>query len=841
MFEMLWQDLRYAGRSLRRTPGFTLVVALMLALGIGANTAIFSLMDAVMFRPLAVPAPDELSLLYDEGPAARGDAISAPGLVRGDQFSWPLVQQLATTLPPATHLAAMTPPTQLNVRLGADPVTTLVQSQLVSGGFFSTFGATASLGRLLGDEDNRTIGNHPVAVVGYDFWQRQLSGRADVIGRSIPVNGVPFTIVGVANRGFTGVWAGTTIQLWVPLVMQQAIAYRQNASTHNADANLAWPLQSGVLWLNVVVRSSPEQREVIRTAFGLIREQQMRLVAGDTANPEMQLLIERQAKLDSFARGFSALRDQYSNVLLLLMGMVALLLLAACANVANLLLARSAARQRELGIRMSLGAGRIRFVRFLLVESLLLSVLGGVGAIAIAQWASTSLASFARAREVLPAGFALDARVLAFCSVVALLTSLVFGVVPALRTTRLPLASTLKTIGSRTGHTKVMRPLVVAQIALSLVLVLGAGLFGRSLVNLSTLDPGYDRQQLVQIRLNPRVGGVPAEELPALYARISERAMQVPGVVGTDLSYCGIATGCRSIGGIRIEGYDAAPGEITRFQENRVSASYFSTTGMRIVEGRVFNEHDITDQPAVVVINEAAKRKYFGGASPIGKRVGYGELTNEIVGVVGDARVNTLREEPVPMAFYPLAQSSERQFATAMDLRVNGDAAAVGETVRRVLAEMEPRLLANSRPTTIADQLDQGLVRDRLVAYLAGAFGILALVLACVGLYGVLSYAVAMRTSEMGVRMAVGATPGDLLRLVVARAMRLTAVGIVLGAAVAVGAARFIQTLLFGITPTDATTYAIVIAVLMIVALAASFVPARRAARVDPMAALRAE
>jgi len=839
MIESLWQDVRQAARGLRRTPNFTLVVVLMLALGIGANTAIFSLMDAVMFRPLPVPAADELSLLYDEGPAARGDGIG--GLVRGDEFSWPLVQQLAAAVPAATHLAAMTPPTQLNVRLGTDPTTTLVLSQLVSGGFFSTFGATAVMGRLLSDEDNRTIGNHPVAVVGYDFWQRQLAGRTDAIGRSIPVNGVPFTIVGVANQGFAGVWAGTTIQLWVPLAMQQAIAYRQNASIHSADAYVAWPLQPGVFWLNVVVRSSAEQREAIRNSFALIRQQQMRLVDANGSSPETQLLITRQAKLGSFSRGFSVLRDQYSNALLLLTGMVALLLLAACANVANLLLARSAARERELGIRMSLGAGRIRFVRFLLVESLLLSALGGVGAIAIAQWASTSLASFARARDVLPAGFALDARVLAFCGAVAVLTSLVFGVIPALRTTRLPLANALKTTGIRAGHTKVMRPLVVAQIALSLVLVVIAGLFGRSLVNLSTLDPGYDREHLVQIRLNPRVGGVSAEELPALYARISERAMQVPGVIGTDVSYCGIATGCRSIGGIRIEGYDAAPGEVPRLMENRVSDSYFSTTGMRIVEGRGLTARDVDGQPAVVIINEAAKRKYFGGATPIGKRLGYRELTTEVVGVVRDARVNTLREAPVPMAFYPIAQSSERQFASAMDLRVTGDAAAVGETVRRTIADMEPRLLANLRPTTIAEQLDQGLVRDRLVAYLAGAFGILALVLACVGLYGVLSYAVAMRTFEMGVRMAVGATPGNVLRLIVTDGMRVTVVGIAAGVAVAVAGTRFIQALLFGVTPSDPPTYAAVCAALLVVAFVASLLPARHAARVDPMTALRAE
>jgi predicted permease len=840
MFGALWDDLRYAARGLRRSPGFAAVVVLTLALGIGANTAIFSLMDAVMFRPLAVPAPEELSLLYDEGPAAPGDAIG--GLARGDEFSWPFVEQLQATLPAGAHFAAMTPPTpRLNVRLGADPTTTLVLGQLVSGGFFSTFGATPAIGRLLTDEDNRTLGGHPVAVVGYDFWKRQLGGGPDVVGRVIPVNGVPFTIVGVANQGFTGVWAGSTTQLWVPLMMQQAIAYRQNASTHNADSDKPWPTQQGVLWLNVVVRSATDQRERIRSAFAVVRDRQIREITGDSKDPELRSMLQRQAKLESFARGFSVLRDQYSNVLILLMAMVGLLLLAACANVTNLLLARSASRQRELGIRMSLGAGRLRFVRHLLVESLLLSALGGLAALIVAQWASTSLASFALAREVLPSGFAPDGRVLAFCAAVSFATCLVFGIFPAVRMSRLPLASALKVSGTGIGHAKAMRPLVVAQIALSLVLVIGAGLFGRSLLNLWTIDPGYDREHLVQIGLNPRVGGVSPEELPALYDRITERARQVPGVHAADVSYCGIASGCRSIGGIRIEGYQPALGEIPRFLENRVGNTYFTTTGMAIVEGRAFTDHDTPGQPEVVVINEAAARRYFGKNSPIGKHIGYGDPKTEIVGVVRDARVNTLHEAPVPMAFYSIQQSSVRQFASAMDIRVTGDAAAIGETVRRAIAAMEPRLLANARPVTIARQLDQGLTRDRLVAYLAAAFGLLALLLAWVGLYGVLSYAVATRTSEIGVRMAIGATPANVLRLVITDGMRVTVAGIAVGAAAAVAGTRFIQTLLFGITPTDPTTYAAVSLTLIVVALIASFLPALRAARVDPITALRAE
>jgi predicted permease len=792
-----------------------------------------------MLRQLDVPAPEELSLLYDEGPAAPGDVIG--GLTRGEQFSWPLVQELEPALPAGSELAAMTPPTDLSVRLGTEPTTTLVRSQLISGGFFSTFGAKPAVGRLLTDDDNRAAGAHPVAILGYDFWQRRFGGRTDVVGSTLPVNGVQFTIVGVANQGFTGVGIGSTIQLWIPLTMQLPIAYRQNASTHNAEQNVAWPLQTGVFWLNVVVRSTPGQREAIRSAFARIREQHMRAVAAAGNDAETQGLIKRQAKLESFARGFSIFREQYSTALVLLMAMVALLLLAACANVANLLLARSATRQREFGVRMALGAGRGRFIRQLLVESLLLSALGGSAAVVVAQWASTSLASFALAREVLPSGFALNGRVMAFCVTVALSTSLVFGLVPSIRLANLRLGNAMRGGGPAVRHARTMRPLVMAQIAFSVVLVISAALFGRSLLNLWTIDPGYDREHLVQIRLNPRAGGLSADELPAVYDRITGRARQIPGVLAADVSFCGIASGCRSISRIRIEGYREAPGEIPRMMENRVGTTYFATTGMTVVDGRGLTERDVRGQPEVVVINEAAARAYFGNANPLGKRIGYGDLTTEIVGVVRDARVTTLREEPVPMAFYPIAQSSERQFATAMDLRVSGEPAAVGETVRRAISAMEPRLLADARPVTIAQKLDQGLIRDRLVAYLAGAFAMVALLLSCVGLYGVLSYAVATRTPEMGVRMAVGATPADVLRLVLGDGLRVTLAGVVIGGIVAVVAGRLIRSLLFGITPSDPSTLFAVIGTLLFVASLASLLPARRAARVDPITALRAE
>ncbi len=831
--------LKLALRSLVKNPGFSAVVVLTLALGIGANTAMFSLVDALMLRQLAVKNPGELWRVFDDGPSPDG---ARAGTQVADIYSWPLAQRFAQALPAGTTLAAMTPPTRFTARLGAEAATTTLTGQLVSGGYFATLGAQPALGRLFTADDTASANDNPIAVMGYGFWQRQFGGDPGVVGRTIVINRVPITVVGIAENGFTGNWVDTTIQVWVPLVMQQALGYRQNASTHNAEDEQAWPAQNRVDWLNVAIRSSNDQRQAIEARLAPMYLADRREVMGDQPDAEGRSILQRQLFLGSFARGYSVMRDQYSQVLTLLMAMVTLLLLVACANVANLLLARWTARQREVAVRLAIGAGRGRLIRQLLTESLVLAVIGGLVAIVLADWISTTIAASASVRSLLPARVGLDGRVLAFCGLVSIGTSLAFGILPAIRGTATSPSAALKSGGAPSGRRGMfgMRPLVAAQVALSVVLVIGAGLFGRSLVKLSTIDPGYDRSgQRVQVRIDPLGGGMRVEEAPDLYRRVVARARQVPGVVDAEIAFLGVASGARSIGSIDLEGYVPGPEEQVRFLMNNVGPTYFDTTGMTLVAGRAFSERDVDGQPNVAVINETAAGYFGGPTQALGKRLGYGELDKEIVGVVRNARVLSLREPPAAMVFYPIFQMLRP--AQAVEIRATGDAMAVGETVRRALAEMDARLLAVNRPTLVDDALTRGLTRDRLIAYLAGGFGATALLLACIGLYGVLAYSVQRRTAEMGVRMAVGARPVDVAGLVVRDGLTVALVGVVIGIAAALAVSRAIETMLFDVTASDGATYGAVALTLVITAAFASYLPARRAARVDPMTALRSE
>ncbi len=832
-------ELRFALRSLLRTPGFSAVVVLTLALGIGANTAIFSLVDALMLRQLAVKNPGELWRVFDDGPSPDG---TRAGTAVADIYSWPLVQQFAQALPAGSSLAAMTPTTRFTARLGADAETTAVTGQLVSGSYFTTFGAQPALGRLFTADDTASLNDNPIAVMGYGFWQRQFGGDPGVVGRTIVINRVPITVVGIAENGFTGNWIDTTIQVWMPLVMQQTLGYRQNVSTHNAEDELAWPAQNRVDWLNVAIRSSSEQRQAIAGRLDPIYRADRREVIGDQRDAEGRSILQRQLGLESFARGYSVMRDQYSQVLTLLMAMVTLLLLVACANVANLLVARWTARQREVAVRLAVGAGRGRLIRQLLAESLVLAVLGGLVAVVLANWISTTIATSASVRSLLPARVGLDGRVLAFCGVVSIATSLAFGILPAFRGTSTSPGAALKGGAAPSGRRAMlgMRPLVAAQVALAVVLVVAAGLFGRSLVKLSAIDPGYDRSsQRVQVRIDPLGGGMRVEEAPHLYRRVVARARQVPGVIDAEIAYLGVASGSRSIGSIDLEGYVPGPDEQVRFLMNNVGPAYFDTTGMTLVAGRAFTERDVEGQPNVAVVNEMAARYFGGPTQALGKRLGYGELDKEIVGVVRDARVLSLREPPAAMVFYPIFQMLRP--AQAVEIRTAGDAMVVGEAVRRALSETDARLLAVNRPTLVDDALTSGLTRDRLIAYLAAAFGVTALFLACIGLYGVLAYSVQRRTAEMGVRMAVGARPVDVASLVIRDGLTVAIAGVAIGIVAALAARRSIESLLFDVTASDGATYGAVAVTLVLTAALASYLPARRAARVDPIAALRAE
>ena len=840
LIDDLRQDIRYAARTFVKVPGFTAAVVITLALGIAANTAIFSLLNAVVLRTLPVPDPQHLWLLYQQTPPAVGDAFG--GLERSDIFAHSALRRMEAAVPRGASVAGMSSIVGVSVRIGRETEGAGASLQLVSGSFFTTVGIAAEAGRLLGPGDNRAIDRHPIAVLRYGFAQQHFGDAQSAIDRTIAINGVSLTVVGVTQREFQGVSIGNPVDVWLPSTMQHAVAYRTNAATHNAEGMEPWVPQSGVEWLNVVVRAPPETMDAVHDAVaGAFREEIAVEGARRGEGPETDRLLQSDLRRESFAGGFYAVRAQYADALLVLTGMVALLLLIACANVANLLLARGAARRREIAVRMSLGAGRGRLVRHLLVESAALALLGTLVALPGAQWVSAALAELAAVRNTLPQGFALDGRVLLFTAAASAVCTLLFGLFPALRATRFQIADAVRSGGavSDASGTRTMRPLVAGQVALSVLLVVAAALFGRSLLSLWHLDAGFDREQIVSVRLTtPDEAAFTPEQLRLFRARVLERVETISGVVAADLSYTGIVSGAESISGNNIEGYQPAPGERVRLQENRVGPGYFAATGMMLREGRLFTDRDADGSTPVAVVNETTVRRYFGGQSPLGRRLGYGAPDTEIVGVVADARVNGLRREPVPMAFYPLDQRP--RFPRYLDVRAIGDPTAVGGSVSRLLADLDPRVRVDA-VRSISDMLNRGIQRDRALAYVTSAFGLVALLLACIGVYGVLSYAVARRTREMGLRAALGAEAADLRRLVVRDGMRIVVSGVVAGVAIALVASRLIQSLLFGVAASDPMTHAAVAAGLAAAGFCACALPAWRASRVDPASALRNE
>src|SRR4029453_9331477 len=528
---------------------------------------------------------------------------------------------------------------------------------------FSTLGVQPALGRMLVPADHRLVDGYSVAGISHGYWQRRFGGLPSVIGREIELNRRSFTIVGVGPRSFAGVWVDAPVDVWMPLMMQHAVAYSQNYSAMRSDVSQPWVGQSGIVGCDLVGRATADERENLRTALDAVFGQRLAEIAQQlTDATELQRVLGQHLVLRPFGNGFSALRRQFETPLLLLMGMVACVLLVACANVANLLLARSAARNREIAVRLSLGASRMRVIRHLLSESIILALLGGLTGVIVAQWTRAFLIRMALGLEsAIPPGFELDARVFAFASALSLVTWMLFGLAPAVRATRVELGSALKigsqrVLGRRLGNG--MRPLVVLQVAIALVLVVAASLFTRSFKNLVALDPGFERDHVVNVWISPRIGGYSRDQLPALYQRLVERVERIPGVQSASVAMCGIAANCRARDdGIEIAGYQRSPGERIMFQQNRVGLKYFVTVGMRVVRGRDFEPPDNAGAPRVAIINETAARRYFPEGDAVGRRFGSPQPDTEIVGIVQDARVNNLHDPAEPMAFYPISQT----------------------------------------------------------------------------------------------------------------------------------------------------------------------------------------
>ena len=828
----LIKDCIYALRTFRRAPVFSAVAVLSLALGIGANTAIFTLIDQLILRLLPVQDPARIVLLRPEGRHYGGSNGTFP-------ISYPMYQDLRDR---NQVFSGMMCRYRLGVTLGVEGHTEAVAIEFVSGNYFPVLGVRPALGRLFTAQDDLHEGQHPYAVLSEAFWRARFAADPAILGRIIRINNYPLTVVGVAQRGFDGTEPGLPAQVFTPIAM--AVAARPGFSQ-------MWDRR--FRWVNAFGRIKPglslEQATAgIQPLFHQILDSEVIMPAFRNATPrDKEQFLRMRMQLLPGAQGLTTMRRQYEKPLFVLMGVVALVLLIACANLAGLLTARAAARQREIAIRLAVGSSRPRMIRQLLTESLLLAAIGGAAGIALAIFMVKSLLAF------LPStlsGYNLTAapdwRLLAFTFALSLATGIAFGLIPALDATRPDIATTLKDQAGgvvRAGIGAGLRKaLVIAQVALSLLLLIGAGLFLRSLANLRMLDPGFRTDRLIQFTVNPRNLGYDRTRTRTFFQLLETRLRNLPGVESAGLSDMGLLTGNNWDNFVTVEGRPRKPGEEPldpRF--NSVSPGYFDTIGMHIIAGRNFLPKDDFNTPRVAVVNASFARRVFGDQPAVGHRFGQGgdptTPTNiEIVGVVNDARYQTLRD-PIPdQVFLCYFQSPDN--AAWYYVRTTHDPASAFREIRAAVRELEPNLpLINFK--TFETQISESLVTDRLIATLSAVFGALATLLALIGVYGVMAYMVARRAREIGIRMALGAAAPDVLWLIMREVLIVVAAGVALAVPAALGLSRFIQSQLYGIQPNDPASLALATLLLAFVASLSGFIPARRAAASDPLTALR--
>lgn len=817
--ERLWQDLHYGVRMLRKNPGFTLIAVLTLALGIGANTAIFSLVDAVLLKLLPVKDPTQLVVL----------AKTTPAGANGPTFSYPLYKDLHERNQVFAGILAYA---GVTFNLSGNGQTERVAGELVSGNFFSVLGVQPLLGRVFSDADNQAPGAHPVVILSHNFWQRRFARNPEVVGETVRLNGYSFTVVGVTPPGFFGVEVGAAPEVWVPMMMQPQVSEQKGRLQ-----------QRNNFWVKLLARLKPGVSQQQAQAATEALCQQINSEAPGQSPGLRSFLLQQHIQLRSASQGLSSLRSQFKRPLLILMGVVGLVLLIACANLANLLLARATARQKEIAVRLALGASRVRVVSQLLIESLLLSLLGGLVGLLFAFWATNFLLSF-----LSQARFALelqpDLRVLGFNLSVAVLTGILFGLAPALQATRPNLIETLKneipTLSGGGSRFEMRKLLVVSQVALSLLLLIGAGLFVRTLQNLKGIDLGFQADKVLLLSLNPGLNGYNPEQVKNFYAQLLERVNAVPGVQSASFADMPLFGGAW-VDGLEVEGFKGAAGQDMTVSAKNVAPKFFETMGIQLRSGRDFSVQDGTNAPKVAIINETLAREFFGNEKPLGQRIGIGEKPQrEIIGVIKDTKYSDLKGQVPRTVYIPLAQTAILGAERTLHVRTAGEPTNLIAAIRREVETLDQNLpVYNVR--TFTELVAQTIYQERLIAMLSGFFGLLALLLSSLGLYGVMAYSVTRRTREIGIRLALGATQGTLLRLVVGQGLKLVLAGIALGLMVAASLTRLMSGLLFGVSPTDPLTFAAIAGVLLLAALLACLIPARRAMKVDPQIALRTE
>ncbi len=844
--ESLGQDVRFGVRQLLKSPGFSLVAILSLALGIGANTAIFTLINDLLLKSLPVHEPQQL---VSFGRSVGGGILGwvKPGAT--EIFTYDFYKRIEAQHPPFESVAAMGSfPTQVSVRRGGGEsgAATQANSSLVSGTFFDVLGAEPVLGRTINTNDTSAAGRNAVAVISYHYWQQALSADPAVIGRALTVNGTLFTVIGVMPPSFYGVELNEEMpDMWLPITMQQAVMQQQEGSLLDAG---------GLLWLHMIARRKPGVSAAQAQAWITAELQHyMSDREGAQVSARRKQEIARSfVPLVPIGAGISHVREEYEAPLAVLMGVVVLVLLIACANLANFLLAKAASREREFTTRLALGSSRMRIVRQILTETLLLAFIGGAAGLLLAFLGTRALIEFVVGKDAHTAlGAMPDLHVLAFTMAISVTTGILFGIAPALRVSRMSamgaLNATARTVGSGGGRSGRLLPkmLVVGQVVLSLVLLAVAGLFVRTLHNLRNQDFGFNRTNILLVNTNPRFAGYKPEQLNALYERILTRVQQLPGVRSAALSgWVPIARGNWG-SPITIIGRPTIPNEDVSTYLNRVSAGYFETLGIPLLRGRTIGPEDTATSLKAVVVNQTLANRYWPHGDAIGHSFTVGDPsvkgTWQIVGIVRDAKFMAGANEPEPMAYLAVTQlTGDVQYAYDLQLQSAGDPANVIGEVRAAFADID-RNLPILKVQTIEETTEDLFDRQKLVSQLSTFFSGLALALSCLGLYGVMTYSVVRRTNEIGVRIALGAPTLDVLWMVLRESLMLLGMGIVLGVPAMLAACHAVQAGLFGLPPWDVATLATAVLIIAAVTIVAAYFPARRATKVDPVVALRYE
>jgi len=835
--QTIWQDIRYGLRMLAKNPGFTAIVVLTLALGIGANTAIFSLMNQVLLRRLPVHNPGELVVLHDPGPLTG--RLSSDG-DNTESFSYPMYKGLRDASAPVCGMLARS---SFPASIASRGQTERGNGELVSGNYFEALGVSPAIGRVFSPDDDRVPGGEPFVVLSHSFWRRRFGGDPNILNKTLLVNNVEMTVVGVARAGFTGVQIGRSPDVFVPLMMTSRITLDSTALDEWND-----------YWVNVMARRNPGVSEEqaaagINAAYHPLLQEQLPKIKSSWSDEKRQAFLNKTILLTTGASGRNVLQRDSGGPLIALFAMVMLVLLIACTNVANLLLARGAGRQREFAIRGAMGASRGRLVQQLLIESLLCAFAGGVVGIAIGSWLNSVLmpimADNANIQGLTPK---LDMSILGFAIAATLLSGIFFGIVPAWRVTRSSVTDVIKDQGSTSSasvsHVRFRKVLVAGQVALTMLLLAGAALFTRTLWNLRTVDLGIRTEHVINFSIAPVLNGHDTRRTVAMVDQLRARIASIPGVRSVGTSEVATLTGDNYSANITVEGGIQPPEDQQHVNYVAVSPGYLSTLGVPLLSGREFAEGDAATSPKVAVASESMAKQFFPGRNPIGMHFAFGgskvKPNIEIVGVVKDVKQDHVKSTTTdPYVYVPYAQRDEL-FSMTFYVSTERDPLLLASTLQNQVRQVDPNLPVYD-VKTMERVVEDDLFSARLVAVLSGSFASLAAMLAALGIYGVLAYLVVQRTREIGIRMALGAESGDVRKLIVKEVGSMVIAGIVVGLPLAYLMARLSESLLFGVSAASPTTYALGLVLIAVVAVFACYVPARRATKVDPLVALRCE